>query len=152
VSLALANLALSAAMAGLVWFVQVVHYPLFAGVGPTGWAAYHAAHTRRTTWVVAPLMLAEHAAALALLAAPPPGVSRAMAGVGYGLLLVAWVSTFAVQVPLHNRLGGDGLADAAEGMARLTRTNWIRTVAWTLRVGVALATCHAAAAAARVAG
>lgn len=31
-------------MTGLIWFVQVVHYPLFALVGSTGFAAYESAH------------------------------------------------------------------------------------------------------------
>ena len=47
------------AMTGLIWFVQVVHYPLFARVGEEGFHAYEAAHARATSRVVAPLMLGE---------------------------------------------------------------------------------------------
>ena len=42
-------------MVGLIWFVQVVHYPLFARV-EQGFIAYEQIHQQRTTWVVAPLM------------------------------------------------------------------------------------------------
>ena len=45
------------AMVGLIWFVQIVHYPLMAQVGRDSFAHYEASHTARTTWVVAPLML-----------------------------------------------------------------------------------------------
>ena len=46
-------------MVGLIWFVQVVHYPLFAGVGDQASAAYQRAHMRKTTWVTLPPMLVE---------------------------------------------------------------------------------------------
>ena len=58
------------AMMGLIWFVQVVHYPLYAKVGPQAFAEYHALHVSRTTSVVAPLMLAELGAAVWLLLGP----------------------------------------------------------------------------------
>ena len=56
------------ALTGLIWFVQVVHYPLMGAVPPTHFVHYERQHTRRTTWVVAPLMLAEAFTAATLLA------------------------------------------------------------------------------------
>ena len=47
------------ALTGLVWFVQVVHYPLLARVGPSSFAAYEQEHVRRTTWLAVPLMVTE---------------------------------------------------------------------------------------------
>lgn len=38
-------------MTGLIGFVQVVHYPLFDGVGKSDFAAYEAQHTWRTGFV-----------------------------------------------------------------------------------------------------
>jgi hypothetical protein len=46
-------------MAGLIWFIQIVHYPQVTEVGAERMAAYAAAHARLTTWVVAPLMRIE---------------------------------------------------------------------------------------------
>ena len=40
----LANAAATLFMTGLIWFVQVVHYPLFAFVSGPGAAAYAARH------------------------------------------------------------------------------------------------------------
>ena len=48
----LACLASTLFMTGLIWFVQVVHYPLFSEVEPGDFLRYHAAHPRRTTRVV----------------------------------------------------------------------------------------------------
>ena len=131
----LVHLAATLFMTGLIWFVQIVHYPLFAGVGAPGWTGYAAAHTGRTRWVVGPPMLTEAAAALVLVLRPPAEVPAAWAWTGLGLLAVVWLSTAFIQVPRH-RLLADGF-DA--GVARsLVATNWLRTVAWTARAALAL--------------
>ena len=65
-------------MAGVIWTVQVVHYALFRHVGRAGWRLYHAAHTRRMTWVVLPPMVMELGTA-GLLAWPRRPASRAPA-------------------------------------------------------------------------
>ena len=59
----LAHAASTWALVGLIWIVQLVHYPLMATVGTPQFPSYHAAHAQRITWVVAPLMLAELATA-----------------------------------------------------------------------------------------
>ena len=118
------------AMMGLIWFVQVVHYPLYAKVGPQAFAEYHALHVSRTTSVVAPLMLAELGAAVWLLLDPNDRFSGWMPLVGLGLLGVIWGSTALLQVPSHGRLQE---AFTPKAHAYLVGTNWIRTVAWTAR-------------------
>jgi hypothetical protein len=82
------NLALAAYMTGVIWVVQVVLYPSFALVGEAGWAAYHAAHSRRITPVVAPVMLAHPLVALALLAERPGALAAVNLALAGGLLLV----------------------------------------------------------------
>ncbi len=125
------------AMFGLVWFVQVVHYPLFHAVSPAQFPAYEAAHATRTTYVVAPLMLVELATAILLLLPRlrPAVVTPGSAWLGAGLVAILWLSTGLVQVPLHNRLQ---LGYSAPVIDQLVRTNWIRTVAWTLRAALVL--------------
>lgn len=122
----------TAAMFGLIWFVQVVHYPLFLAVGPDHFPAYEAAHANRTTYVVAPLMLLELVTAMSLLspALRPAFVSARAAFLGAALVGVIWFSTAFVQVPLHNRLQG---GYSPQTIARLVATNWVRTAAWTAR-------------------
>ena len=131
----LVHLGSTLALVGLIWTVQVVHYPLFAGVGADGWAAYEAAHQSRITLVVAPLMLAELATAVWLVAAPPDGVPHGALVAGAVLVGLVWASTAFVQVPLHAALGGAFDGDAH---GRLVATNWVRTLAWTARGGLVL--------------
>ncbi len=122
-------------MVGLIWFVQVVHYPLFAAVPADGSVAYAIAHQRRTTWVVAPVMLLELVSSVALTMIPHRTEHALAPWVGLGLLSVVWVSTFAVQVPLHARLAK---APDAPSCRLLVVTNFVRTGAWSLRGIVAL--------------
>ena len=46
-------------LVGLIWTMQLVHYPLFAHVGRHTFTACHHLHTTQITWVVAPLMFTE---------------------------------------------------------------------------------------------
>jgi len=125
-------------MAGLIWFVQIVHYPLFARVGADGFFSYEREHQARTGMVVGPLMLVEAgSSAFILFAGATPNVpgARGAAIVGFGLVLAIWASTAFVQIPLHRRLeeGFD-----AQAIRSLVATNWLRTIAWTARVPIAL--------------
>jgi hypothetical protein len=123
-------------MAGVIWFVQWVHYPAYREVGATEFAAYQAGHPGRTGWVVAPLMLTEAASAAWLLWSPPTAIAPIWLWLGLFLIAVSWASTAFLQIPLHLRLtaGLDGPT-----IERLIRTNWIRTTAWTLRAGLVTA-------------
>ena len=60
-------------LVGLIWIIQVVHYPLFARVGEDGFVAYEAAHTRLISLVVGPAMLVEGVATLWLFFPRPTG-------------------------------------------------------------------------------
>lgn len=125
-----AQIAATWTMVGLIWFVQVVHYPLMSSVGAAQFAAYEARHTRRTTWIVAPTMLVELGTALAMVLRPPASVAAISVWAGFALLGVIWLSTATLQVPAHRRL--ERGFDAAVHR-RLVATNWIRTACWTAR-------------------
>jgi hypothetical protein len=126
----LANVASTLLMVGLIWFVQIVHYPLFADVSEPSFSKYEQRHNSLTTWVVAPPMLVELITATMLLWFCPAGVSRSTVGVGFMLVAVIWISTALLQVPCH-----DALVKGFQVFVhqRLVATNWVRTVAWSLR-------------------
>ncbi|MFB6286778.1 MAG: hypothetical protein ABEK03_09445 [Candidatus Bipolaricaulia bacterium] len=117
-------------MVGLIWFVQVVHYPLLAHVGREAFPNYEAEHTRRTGYVVAPVMLVELFTAAWMLLDPPADVPLIWPAVGAVLVVAIWVTTGLVQVPLHRRLSA-GFSVEAHGV--LVRSNWVRTALWSLR-------------------
>jgi hypothetical protein len=117
-------------MTGVIWFVQVVHYPLMAGVGRPGFAAYEAEHTRRTSWVVVVPMVVEAATAIALVIVARPDVPSVEAWIGLALVMVVWLSTALLQVPRHRELQ-DGFDPRAH--ARLVSSNRLRALIWTAR-------------------
>ena len=131
-TLLLAHCAATWALIGLIWNVQLVQYPAFLLVGATEFARYHEAHCRRITWIVGPLMGIELLTGAALWWERPAGFTDLLAAGGLVLIAVNWLATAFVAVPLHGRASG---RDEAVRRA-LVRTNWIRTVAWTLRGGI----------------
>ena len=123
----LSHCAATWALVGLIWTIQLVHYPLFAQVGREAFESYHRRHTTQITWVVAPLMFTELFTAAWLLWA---GHREQLLLVSLLPLAFNWLSTWRVQVPLHFRLSAGFDAKTHE---RLVGTNWWRTIAWTLR-------------------
>lgn len=123
------HLAATLTMVGLIWFVQVVHYPLLARLGGQAFADGHAFHMKRTGLVVVPTMLVE-LASMGLLLWHPGDLPTGWLWASAALLLGVWASTWAAQVPIHDRLAA---GDDARAKAALVRTNWARTVCWTAR-------------------
>lgn len=130
-----AHLAATMFMVGLIWFVQVVHYPLMAAVGEQQFVAYEDRHRTLTGMVVGPPMAVEGVTTLLLFFAPPDGVGRTLPLVAGLVLVVVLGSTVLVQVPLHGRLSRGFESAAAR---RLVTTNWVRTVGWSARGGLAI--------------
>jgi hypothetical protein len=122
-------------LVGVIWIVQVLHYPLLENVGADGYAKYHNRHMTRITPVVAPAMILELLTAIYLVFIAFEPVNAFYFWCGLALILIIWISTFLVQVPLHEKLGASFNADAQR---RLVSTNWIRTAAWTLRGALVL--------------
>jgi hypothetical protein len=113
-------------MVGVIWFVQLVHYPLFHRVGEDGFIAYERSHMQRTGWVVAGPMLMELLLA-GMIVWQSAGI---LSWVGMVLVLFIWLTTGVFQVPAHRRLAS---GFDSRTYRRLVNTNWLRTVAWSAR-------------------
>jgi hypothetical protein len=134
--LLLAQFAATVFMTGLIWFVQIVHYPLFAKVhahsSSDAFRAYENSHANRTSFVVFPPMAVELLTALAALfpSLRPAFLSQTAAIISAVLVLAIWASTGLLQVPLHNRLAAN---PTAATIRSLVLSNWLRTALWTAR-------------------
>lgn len=116
---------------GIELYVFAVAYPLFALIGEREFAAVHALHSSRITYIVGPT-IAFAFGANALLAAVPAGgvpvwLPRLAAAAGAAVLLI----TAMLQVPLHARLSQFGRDTAA--IARLNSNEPWRALAMTLQ-------------------
>jgi len=122
-------------LTGLIWVIQVVHYPLMNRVPAEAFVEFHDQHSRRISSIVVAPMVIELATVIGLLILRPASVPHKLLALSAILVALLWLSTFALQVPLHRKLatGFDPSVHRA-----LVRGNWIRTVAWTLRAPVAL--------------
>jgi predicted outer membrane lipoprotein len=124
------NLLSTWTMVGVIWFVQVVHYPLLAVVPVESAASVAVEHQRRTGWVVGAPMALEGVTTLALLVLVPEGVVWFVPWLAGIPLAVALGATIFLSVPRHERMARE--PDAQVGK-ELVSTNWVRTIAWTLR-------------------
>ena len=150
----IAQIMASTAMATIAWFVQIVHYPLFAllqshgsetpgftGMSPVAAQDYHTENLRRTRPIVRVPMVVEAASATWLVFFPPAAVDHGATILGLVLIVIVILSTALVQVPLHESLrSGDAPLDTVHRLVRSTR---IRTAAWTARAMLAAWMIHA---------
>jgi hypothetical protein len=126
----LAHLFSTLFMMGLIWFVQVVHYPLHRYVGEQEFNKYQSKHVERTGYVVGIPMLIEISTSVYFLFDPIPGISPNLFVLGLVLLMISWLSTALLQVPCHNALQKNF---SVAVHSRLVNGNWIRTFAWSSR-------------------
>ena len=133
---AVAQVVGSVGMFGVIWIVQIVHYPLMRFVSGAQFAGFETEHRTRISWVVGPLMAVEGVCVLAFLFSPPAGLPWWLPWAGAGIEAIAIGTTVFVSAPLHERLNAH--FDQAT-LDRLIATNWVRTVAWTGRAAVAIA-------------
>jgi hypothetical protein len=122
-------------MTGVIWIIQVLHYPAFADIREERFLKFHAKHSRDITFIVAPVMVLE--LVTAILLAWQFGFS-AMTSVNLALVVALWACTFLISVPVHNLLStGQNLTY----VTRLVRTNWLRTVLWSVRLILLFVVC-----------
>ena len=117
-------------LVGLIWTIQVVHYPSFSSIDPATYSTFQSSHMTRMGAIVGPPWLVEGLTVLGVFALAPTGTDRLLGLAGGLLEIVAIAVTVLASIPAHEALtrGFD-----PEAHRRLVRTNWWRTAAWTLR-------------------
>ena len=129
--LILGNLTLAAILTGLIWTIQLVHYPGFLKVGAEGFLVYQQAHMRTISYLVIPLMLSELALGVMLQWTHWKDPIHGTVYLATLSLLLIWLSTWFISSPLHGKLLQIGFDPST--IRKLVNTNWIRTVCWSLR-------------------
>lgn len=123
-------------LAGFIWTIQVLHYPLFALVGEDAFVAYEAAHSARVTWLIVVPWAVQGITTAWVLLAPPAGVPRWLTLVAAAAAAATVLVTIALSVPQHTVLTA-GFDESA--WRTLTDTNWLRTIAWSVHAAAATA-------------
>ena len=94
------NIASTWFMVGVIWIIQLVHYPLFNYVGIEEFALFHENHKILITPVVGIVMIVELVTSVILLFQHPCGTRNWLSIFGIILLLITLI------VLLLNSLGG----------------------------------------------
>ncbi len=124
------NFACSLYMAGVIWVIQLVHYPLMNMAAKDEYRAFQEAHMFRISFVVMPPMIVEAVTTILLLWMIPKNVSAGLLWICAVLLGIVWLSTFLLQVPQHEKLVQE-FDESAHQI--LVWSNWVRTIGWTLK-------------------
>ncbi len=115
-------------MAGSIWTMQILNYPLLALIGRESFIAYETAHNRRFIAVVGPGVAITTTTTVLLFFFRPRVIPLASVIAAAFLLMVVLVTTALYGAPAHTKLarGFDTNVHAS-----LVRSNWVRTAAWT---------------------
>ncbi|MCZ6573729.1 MAG: hypothetical protein O7C98_11255, partial [Planctomycetota bacterium] len=116
-------------LAGVSWFMQVVHLPLFRRVGDRVFARYMDAELRVSVLLVAGLALVELLTAVSVLLYRPGGLPVWMPLAGLLLLVPAWVPGLMMFAPSGRLTAGFN----GDDHRRLLQLNRVRVLAWTSR-------------------
>lgn len=113
-------------MCGIIWIIQIIHYPSFLLIRPESFQKFHLKHTSTMGFIVGPVMVIELVTTAYLLNYEVSLISI----LNLLCALALWLLTFFVSVPLHSALstGQDILI-----IQRLIQSNWPRTILWSFK-------------------
>ena len=123
------HLIFTSVMNGVIWVIQIVHYPSFHFVEKELYTAFQKFHMNRISIIVIPIMLAELITGLLLLLDKSSKSSLLI--ISFVILILIWAITGVFFSKTHNKLiiGYQELV-----VNQLVVMNWIRTLLWTLRL------------------
>lgn len=122
------NLFSSFFLCGLIWIVQLVHYPFFVYTSNESFEEAMAFHRKKISFVVVPVMLAELLSSFWLSIFSNVYTNYHIAG--FIIVLLIWGITFTTQVPLHKKLS---INHDQRVIFKLVQSNWMRSVLWSVK-------------------
>lgn len=118
-------------MTGVAWFVQLVHYPTLAQLSREQYQQYNETHFKPTTFITFPTMLLELISGAWILLDNPPDGMLLWFALNLIMIVIIWISTMVVQVPLHFKIAKD---PSKKSIMKLIQSNWLRTILWSVKL------------------
>ena len=117
-------------MVGVIWLIQLIHYPTFSKIEENVFRMFHREHTTAMSILVGPVMIMELITVFYLAKS-----FEARWLISAAMTVILWCLTFFVSVPIHNRLES---GRQPELLKNLIMTNWPRTIVWTAKAALLL--------------
>ena len=125
----LGHLIFTSIMTGVIWVIQIVHYPSFHFIEKELYTAFQKFHMNKISIIVIPIMLAELITGMMLFL--DKSSKSPFLIVSFVILVLIWLITGVFFSKAHNEL----IAGYQELVVnQLVAMNWIRTLLWTLRL------------------
>ena len=121
------NFISTSVMVGVIWVIQLLHYPSFHFINDQKYIEFQHFHMQRISFIVIPAMLTELASALLLAYF----FGSSLTIILLALVLGIWGITFIFFTNMHHKLT-DGYEHSI--VDRLVKINWLRTALWSLRL------------------
>ena len=122
------HLALASLMVGVIWVIQLVHYPSFRFTDREKYVSFQIFHMRKISFIVMPVMVLEFLSGLLLVLYHSNHES--LLRISFILLLIIWLVTALFFAQVHQKLS-KGYDETL--VRNLVSLNWIRTLLWTTR-------------------
>ena len=122
------HLALASIMVGVIWVIQLVHYPSFRFTDREKYVSFQIFHMRNISFIVMPVMVLEFLSGLLLVLYHSNHDS--LLRISFFLLLIIWLVTALFFAQIHQKLS-KGYDETL--VRNLVSLNWIRTLLWTIR-------------------
>ena len=114
-------------MVGIIWVIQLLHYPAFNFIKESDYVEFQHFHMQRISFIVVPVMILELFSAFMLVYY----LRSNLLILCLIILLFIWLITFIFFTKLHQSLL-DGYDKKI--VDKLVKINWSRTVLWSLRL------------------
>ena len=125
----LGHLIFTSIMTGVIWVIQIVHYPSFHFIEKELYTAFQKFHMNKISIIVIPIMLAELITGMMLFLDKSPKSPFLI--ISFVILVLIWLITGVFFSKAHNELM-TGYQELV--VNQLVVMNWIRTLLWTLRL------------------
>ena len=114
---------------GILWFMQLVHYPLFKRI-KENFVKYEKEHLKRTAAFLVPLLVIDFALNVMLVISLEKGPYTFLISFALAMNIITWLSAFFFQIEQHQTLSTHFSKSIVH---KLVKTNWVSTIAWTIK-------------------
>lgn len=112
-------------LVGILFVTQLITYPSFLAFDSHTFIDFHKRYTMNISFIVIPFMVGELFSLIYL------NYIDSDLFLPLGILLIIWLFTFIILVPIHNKLS---LNHNISLINRLIDYNWFRTILWTVKL------------------